>query len=523
YVIQRAEALVGLFYLTTLYCAIRARDSSDAARWLWPALAVAACLLGMATKEVMVSAPLLVLLHEWTFGGEAFGALLRRRRWFYLALAATWLPLAYFVLTTGGRGGTAGFGAGGIEWWAYLFTQCRAIVLYLALAVWPANLVFDYGIGVERSLLAVAPQAALLVVLAIATIVAVRRRSAWGFLGAWFFALLAPSSSVVPVATETIAEHRMYLALAAVVAAAVLGAAAFGRRAALGFFALAALAAAAATVQRNKVYRDPTTLWRDCIARMPTSPRPHNNLGEILFREGRQAEAIAAFREAVRLLPSYVDGVNNLANSLTQIGQIPEAIQWLQASLRVKPEDPHTHHNLGNAYYGAGRLDDAARHYRLAIKLQPDWPDPYNNLGVVLGALGRATEAVPLYETALKLKPDYANAHFNFANALVDTGRPADAEAHFHEAIRLDPANAEAFNNLGKLHFVRENFPAALAAYEAAIKLNPDFFQARNGYGAALFRTGRLPEAIRQFEEALRINPNDADARNNLDFVRRQR
>src|SRR4029078_5207187 len=49
------------------------------------------------------------------------------------------------------------------------------------------------------------------------------RKPALGFLGAWFFAILAPSSSFVPVATQTMAEHRMYLSLAALCVVVAIG------------------------------------------------------------------------------------------------------------------------------------------------------------------------------------------------------------------------------------------------------------------------------------------------------------
>src|SRR5580704_18515542 len=62
YVSQRAESLVGLFYFLTLYCFIRGESSARAGCWYGGA--VLACLLGMASKEVMASAPLIVLLFD---------------------------------------------------------------------------------------------------------------------------------------------------------------------------------------------------------------------------------------------------------------------------------------------------------------------------------------------------------------------------------------------------------------------------------------------------------------------------
>ena len=99
---QRTEALCGLFYLLTLYAFARAgaEPNHDSRRWL--GISVAACLIGMATKEVMVTAPLVVLLYDRTFFARSFAAAWRQRRGFYIALAATWLLLAYLVLQNSG-------------------------------------------------------------------------------------------------------------------------------------------------------------------------------------------------------------------------------------------------------------------------------------------------------------------------------------------------------------------------------------------------------------------------------------
>src|ERR1022692_3445174 len=222
YIIQRAESLMGLFYLLTLYCFIRGAGAGGPGRFWWLAASVFACLLGMATKEVMVSAPLVVLLYDRTFLAGGFREAFRRRWRLYAGLAATWIALALLVLSTHSRSGTAGFGTT-VAWWRYALTQLPAVVHYLWLCFWPHRLIFDYGSALEIPSFRVVPCALIIAGLAAATAWALARRPAVGFLGASFFAILAPSSSIVPVATETIAEHRMYLPLAAVAVLVVLG------------------------------------------------------------------------------------------------------------------------------------------------------------------------------------------------------------------------------------------------------------------------------------------------------------
>ena len=213
---------MGLFYLLTLYAAIRAMESPRALGW--QLVAFVACLAGMASKEVMVSAPLMVLLYDRTFVAGTFRAAWQRRRWSYVCLAATWIVLAWLVVGMGhgDRGGAGGF-TSKLSWWSYLLTQAEGIVRYLKLCLWPHPLVLDYGTYVARNPAVIVPCFSFLAILVVATVAALRRWPVWGFVGVWFFAILAPSSSVLPLATQTLAEHRMYLPLAAVTTLAAAG------------------------------------------------------------------------------------------------------------------------------------------------------------------------------------------------------------------------------------------------------------------------------------------------------------
>ena len=89
------------------------------------------------------------------------------------------------------------------------------IVRYLRLAIVPRGLVLDYGEPLPLTLSGVAPYAAAVTALLAATIIALVRRPVVGFLGAWFFLTLAPTSSIVPISTEVGSERRMYLPLMA--------------------------------------------------------------------------------------------------------------------------------------------------------------------------------------------------------------------------------------------------------------------------------------------------------------------
>jgi len=506
YVVQRAESLMGFFFLLTLYAFVRGVESVATGRW--QIAAVIACAVGMATKEVMVSAPLIVLLYDRTFCAGSFSAAWRQRRGLYGAMAATWLLLGWLVLHTGDRGGSAGYGVD-VAWWTYALTQSWAIVRYLALSVCPCGLVFDYGTPLVTSCAAVAPQL---------TLVALWRRPALGFLGAWFFAILAPTSSVVAVATQTVAEHRMYLPLAAIATLAGVGLHALPKRAGWWVGAAVAVVLAALTVQRNADYRTGLRLWEDTVAKRPDNARARNNLGRAQLLAGEIPSAIDSLTTALRLKPDYAAAHSNLGTALTQAGRATDAVAEFEQALRVKPDDASIHHNFGGALLRLGRFDDAQAHFARAATAQPELAAAQeNDFGGALLQHDRAAEAISHLGRALQLRPDFAEAHNNLGNALAQLGRTAEALPHYEAALRVRPDDALAHYNLGNARFALRRFGDAADSYAAALRWKPAFAEADNNLGSALEQLGRTAEARAHYESALRAQPDFAAARKNLD------
>lgn len=563
FIVQRSESLAGLCFLATVYFFARATaNGGNAKRKL--SVSVLACACGMAAKETMVVAPLLVLLYDREFASGSFSAAFARRRAYYGALATTW---GILVLLVAAGGGTRGAGAGlglGVSPWHYALTQCEAIVRYLRLALWPHPLVVDYGSGVVQGVAAVWPQALLLVLLLGLTAFLVWRNRPLGFAGAWFFLILAPSSSFIPLVGQTAAEHRMYLPLAAIVVVGVLGLHRLLGRGALALIGALAVVAVIATAARNRDYRDATTLWRDTVAKFPENHRAHFNLGvQLGVVPATENEAIAEYRQAIALQPGYADAHDNLAVLLARRpGGQAEADRHFAEALRLQPESADFHYNFAVAISGRpGRAAEAIFHYRTALRFKPDYPEAHNNLAVALAALGgHAAEAISHFSEAVRERPDYADAHYGLANALAAfPDRFGEALGHYETAIRLKPdfpdshlayagvlerlpgRRADAIReyetclrlqpNQAIAHFDLANLlasdPATLAGairhYEAAVRLLPELPGVRNNLAGAYLRSGRIDDAIGQLTLELQAHPDDRNARHNLEMLRQQR
>ena len=446
YLSQRTESLMALCYLLTLYCFIR---GATARPGLWHPLAVAACLLGVLSKEVIATAPLLVLLYDRTFVAGSFAGALRARWKLYAALAATWLPLAFLLIGVRDRG--VGYGLG-IPWFDYALTECRAVLLYLKLGVWPYPLIFDRGIDLVKTTASAAPFALGLAALLGATVWALRLRPVLGFAGAWFFLILAPTSSVVPVIQQPVAENRPYLPLAAVVSLGVLLLhTRTGRRATLVVCAAVAAVCVVATARRNRDFASEISLWSDTVEKMPRNARAHYNLGVPLDFAGRRPEAIARYKAAIALDPAYASAHANLGNALTEEGRPADAIPHLATAVRLQPTHANAHYNYGNALLHTARPGDAIGHYQASLRLDPLQPKARNNLGIALLQTNRALDAITEFERAIALKPDFADPLNNLAVALSQLGRLPEAIAACEAALRIKPDYADARDNLGRL------------------------------------------------------------------------
>jgi len=398
YIVQRVESLMGLFYLATLYASIRALAAAGPPRIFWMAAAVLSCALGMGTKEVMVTAPLMVMLWDRQFASDRAGS----RRKFYVALLATWVILAALV-ADGPRSASVGFGFAGWPWWRYLMTQAEVVVHYLRLALFPTPLVLDYDWKAATSLAEVIWPSAFISVLLIATTWGLARRSPAAFASAWCFLILAPTSSVLPIVTEVAAEHRMYLPVAGVIALLVLGVFEAGRRASettalkgQGILRPAGLIAAAATVilfarmtyERNADYEDYDRIWSDTIAKRPLNARARNNYATSLLSKGRFQEAERHLRVAVEERPSLSGARANLGVALSAQGKLDEGAEHLRRAIELKPDDAEAYRNLGETYALQGRMAEAAAQYARALELLPDDVRLLNRAAWILATSG---------------------------------------------------------------------------------------------------------------------------------------
>jgi len=417
YVSQRAESLMGLFFLLAVYASLRGFASARPTPWF--AAAALSSLLSVLSKEVGVVASVVIFVYDGLFVSTGMRAAGKRHKGLYAGFALTWAAAGILQLANP-RGYSVSLTNATLSPLQYLERQAVGILGYLKLVVWPSPLVFDYGTSPRGpGVVAVVASGAVLVGVAAASVIAARRRRLAGFAGIAFFMILAPSSSVIPVLTEVLAEHRMYLPLACVLAVLVGGAVALARRwqgrwrlparrgfAAIGWVVLLLAAALAGllTWQRNAVYRSELSLWQDTVAKVPGNARAQNNLGMAWLGTGRVGDALACFGEAVSLNPGYFEANANLALALERSGRGAEAVPTMRRAIALKPGSAPARDQLVRLLAELGRWDEALAAAQEGVRAFPERAASSSLLASVLMRMGRTDEAREVLRRAKELQ-----------------------------------------------------------------------------------------------------------------------
>ncbi|MBI5845384.1 MAG: tetratricopeptide repeat protein [Deltaproteobacteria bacterium] len=374
YLSQRCESMAGFFYITTLYGAALA-SLGKRPLWGWM-VAIPAFFLGLGTKEILVTAPVVVAAWQFLFAPRPFKSALWRSAPVYAAFFAGVLILAYSLISSETKFYKSAY-AYDLNRLNYAMTQPAVLVHYLKLAFWPRPLVFDYWWPIEKGL-GFIPYALVLGAGFIATVWGLFKRHPASFAGVCFFSILAPSSSIVAL-TTTAAEYRMYLPLAAICSslAVMLGVFAInrGRKAlpALGIFAaILAIALAAASFTRNLDYRDAYTLWNDTVAKRPQNPRAREGLGLAISMKGDYFGAIDQFREIITIDKNFTSAYYNIGRLLLMQNRPQEALKYYLDAVRLAPHHWMTWKGLGVAQCRNGLFDEGILSLRKARRINPN-------------------------------------------------------------------------------------------------------------------------------------------------------
>ena len=150
--------------------------------------------------------------------------------------------------------------------------------------------------------------------------------------------------------------------------------------------------------------------FEQAVRKNPDDPGARNDLGQVLVRLGRAAEAVPHLVRATELNPSAWAPRFNLANAYGAMGTWDRAIAEYQHADKLFPEDYVTVYNLGLAYHKTGQEEPAVKAFLRAIELAPGEATFHLSLAISYERLNRKADAARAYETYLEMTPEAADA-----------------------------------------------------------------------------------------------------------------
>jgi tetratricopeptide (TPR) repeat protein len=207
----------------------------------------------------------------------------------------------------------------------------------------------------------------------------------------------------------------------------------------------------------------------------------HLRVGQQLFRDGRPAEAIAAFQRG-----------------LTEAEKAGTESAETMSDLYAK---------LGHVAASCGQFQLASVNYQAALKIAPHLTNCWCSFADLHLRHGQHQKAIELYLQALKLNPRHWAARANMVQALMVARQYLVAKAILIELKGERPQDASIHHLLGKALFELNEVEPAIASFREAVALNPRDAESINWIGALRQSLGDQVGAQAAYAESARIQP----------------
>lgn len=179
----------------------------------------------------------------------------------------------------------------------------------------------------------------------------------------------------------------------------------------------------------------------------PRYAEAYFNLGRLILRQERPAEAIDYLRKAVILCPGLVNALVGLGSAFNQTDQHKAALVLLERAVREDPKNFDANLELGNACIKTNRSEEAEERLETARLLAKDDITPQHRVALarMQAKNGSDDAAMANYEKVLSEIPDHVDALSGKASLLQFHGNFDDARKLFEAVLDADPLKGENY------------------------------------------------------------------------------
>ena len=503
YIISRSDMLSTLAVILSFFLYLYSGFAKRTYLYILPAA------IGIFVKETAAMFPFILFAYQYIFehprSRKGFFTVKRFRSAFIRTLPAMVVSvcLIFFVLSKISKN----WDPGDLSRYSYLITQPFVIFHYVGTWFFPFSLSADtdwraldhiYDDRCIAGLIFIS----VLIYIAIKTI-SKKETAMIGFGIIWFFIALLPTSSLMPFA-EVMNDHRIFFPNVGLVMAVVwpfvyliyknkkrIEKSTLLKNGIPVLACMILFMHAYGTHQRNKVWKDDETLWKDVTVKSPENGRGLMNYGLSQMKLGKYDIALDYFQRALVFNPYYSYLHVNIAIVKAVFNQDVEAEEHFKKALDYGPKYPDCYYYYANWLHNKGRVAEAKTYLQTALSLSPQHPAANALLRTIESEQpGTVKSTVDIAEVQVKTAPS-ADNYINLSLEYYRARRFDDCIEACKEALKIKPDYAIAYNNICSAYNEMGKYDSAIIACTKAIQLDPNFTVAKNNLAQAKQKAGK--------------------------------
>ncbi len=510
YISSRSSELSAFFILASMLLFFKA--TWNGFRLIPYLLSIVCFVLGLASKEAAIVAPVLMLVFDLYFVSDTRGKIISRFKYYLPFLGIIGAGFSYYFATYIMNPTQQGRG-----WTVHIFTEIKVFVAYLRLLILP------YGQNIDpdvRESLSLDPATMIsLVIIAGLIIVAFlirNKNKVVSFSIVWFFINLSPF--LVVRLSDYMAERWVYaasLGYSLALSEALTDLMARYRRAGVSVILCVIMLFGTLTLVRNSVYKDPIRLWTDAAEKSPGKIRPDSNLCASYLEMMDIDKAIERCNSAVKKGSDYEETYINLASAYFSKGDLEKAKKIL-LSMKSEGAAYIYHYNLGIIYAEKREYIKAIHEYRTILKTQPNSPAALSSIGECYRLLDNKAKSQEYFYLATRGIPQNGEDYLMLAESYFSLGDNEKGTENLRNALRAEPLNLHIRRTIANTYFDKKMYDEAYRHFAIMAKIAPNLAIAYTGMGKSMLAKGDLKEARKQLIRALNLLPKDARDRNDI-------
>lgn len=433
---ERKDLLYTFFYLLSLVFYLKYLNNTRSLKFLIAAFLM--FLFSALSKSAAVTLPLILLLLDY-YKQRALNKknILEKVPFLLLSVLIGILALLSQSTTM-----SASF-APGFTLFERVFLASWAVAYYFVMSVIPFNFsaLHYYPARVGGHLPLEYYAAVFFIIAVFGTLYKARKHRRLMITGIGFFIItISLVLQIIPVGQAIVSERYTYvpyIGLFIVFAEMLVNSGATLRRVLTTILLCLVIFCSYSTYQRNKVWKNSLTLFKDVYNKYPDDFYSSYALGNAYKEFGNAENAIKYYSVSIGINDAFADSYNNRGFLRNQTGDYDGAILDFSLALECEPPTCFIYFNRGMAYMNKSEYEKAVSDFSAAIDLKDDFTDAFIYRGNALSAQNN-------YEAALK---------------------------DFDKAVSLDSSNGLAYSNRGTTKYFLNSREDACADWNVAVSL----------------------------------------------------